>query len=52
MADFDGKRLVMEPRLKPKYKLAKLLEQCGLQAPVHSDAKLWDELSPEGQEII
>jgi hypothetical protein len=39
MADFDGKRLVMEPRLKPKYKLAKLLE-------------LWDELSPEGQEII
>jgi antitoxin ChpS len=48
----DGNHLVMEPRLKPKYKLAELLEQCDLQAPIHFDVKLWDELEPEGQEII
>jgi antitoxin ChpS len=48
----DGNRLVMEPRLKPKYKLADLLEQCDLDAPEHPDVKLWDELEPEGQEII
>jgi antitoxin ChpS len=48
----DGNRLVMEPRLKPKYKLTELLEQCDLNAPAHPDVKLWDELSPEGNEII
>ncbi len=48
----DGKRLVLEPRLKPKYKLAELLGQCDLEAPTHPDVKLWDALEPEGQEII
>jgi antitoxin ChpS len=48
----DGNRLVIEPRLKPKYKLAELLEQCDLDAPAHPDVKLWDELKPDGQEII
>jgi antitoxin ChpS len=48
----DGKRLVIEPRLKPKYRLAELLAQCDLEAPAHPDVKRWDELEPEGQEII
>ena len=48
----DGNRLVMEPRLKRKYKLAELLEQCDLDAPAHPDVKLWDNLESEGQEII
>jgi antitoxin ChpS len=48
----DGNRLVIEPRRKPKYSLAELLKECDLEAPAHPDMKLWDELEPEGQEII
>jgi antitoxin ChpS len=48
----DGNRLVLEPRPKPKYRLAELLAQCDLEAPAHLDVKLWDELEPQGQEII
>ncbi len=48
----EGNRLVMEPRLKPKYKLAELLGQCDLDAPAHPDVKLWDEHTPEANETI
>ena len=48
----DGNRLVVEPRVKPKYKLDQLLEQCDLDALANPDGEHWDKVEPEGQEII
>ncbi|MDE2445252.1 MAG: AbrB/MazE/SpoVT family DNA-binding domain-containing protein [Alphaproteobacteria bacterium] len=48
----DGDRLVIEPRRKPKYKLAELLEQCDLETPAHPEISEWDSHQPQGKEII
>ena len=45
----DGK-LIVEPRVKPKYTLGEIMAQCDLKAPVSREARKWDKLPPTGRE--
>lgn len=46
----DG-RLVIEPRPKPKYTLAALLEQCDASIPMNEEELAWQEMKPVGNEV-
>jgi len=43
-------RLVVEPRLKPRYTLAQLLAQCDETAPRDPELLEWDAAEPVGRE--
>jgi antitoxin ChpS len=46
----DG-RLIVEPRPRPRYTLAELMDQCDLSAPVTDESRLWLDAQPIGREI-
>jgi antitoxin ChpS len=44
-------RLIVEPHLRPRYRLAELMEQCDLSAPATEESRAWLEAEPVGREI-
>ncbi len=47
----DGDRLVVDPRVKPRYTLDELLAQCDPDAPVSDEDRAWLNLPPAGREL-
>jgi antitoxin ChpS len=47
----DGERLVIDPRVKPRYTLDELLAQCDAEAPVSDEDRSWIDLPPVGREL-
>jgi antitoxin ChpS len=47
----DG-RLIVEPHPRPRYRLAELIGQCDLSAPVSDESRAWLEAEPVGREIL
>jgi antitoxin ChpS len=47
----DGK-LIIEPKTKPRYKLAELMAQCDLSKPLSEDEQIWLNDSTTGREDI
>jgi antitoxin ChpS len=47
----DGK-LIIEPKTKPRYKLAELMAQCDLSKPLSEDEQTWLNDSTTGREDI
>jgi antitoxin ChpS len=48
----DGRRLVVEPRSRPKYTLAELVAQCDGNADPDAVAREWEAAEPVGREVI
>lgn len=48
----DNGRLIVEPRPKPRYRLADLVAQCDPNAPVTEEDRAWDEAGAAGREIL
>ena len=48
----EGGRLVMEPRERPRYKLAELLAQCDTKAPRSRKNRDWATSKAAGAELI
>jgi antitoxin ChpS len=47
----DG-RIIIEPKVKPRYTLAELMAQCGLDEPVSAEDQEWMTSPPVGHEEI
>lgn len=47
----DGK-LIIEPKTKPRYKLAELMAQCDLSQPLSEEDKEWLDDATAGHEDI
>lgn len=47
----DGK-LIIEPKTKPRYKLAELMAQCDLSQPLSTEEQIWLNDSIAGHEDI
>ncbi len=47
----DGDRLVVDPRVKPRYTLDELLAQCNPDAPLSDEDRAWLHLPPAGREL-
>jgi antitoxin ChpS len=47
----EGKRLVIQPRAKPRYTLDELLAQCNHAAPKAMKDRSWLNLAPAGREL-
>lgn len=47
----DGDRLVVDPRVKPRYTLDELLAQCDPDAPLSDEDRAWINLPPAGREL-
>jgi antitoxin ChpS len=45
-------RLIVEPHPRPRYRLAELMEQCDLSAPVSEESQAWLDAEPVGREIL
>jgi antitoxin ChpS len=47
----DG-RIVIEPKVKPRYTLAELMAQCDLDEPVTAEDRAWLAAPTVGREVI
>jgi antitoxin ChpS len=47
----DGDRLIVDPKVKPRYTLDELLAQCGPDAPLSDEDRAWIDLPPVGLEL-
>jgi len=47
----DGERLVVDPKIKPRYTLDELLAQCDAEALISDDDRDWIDLPPVGREL-
>ena len=47
----DG-RIVIEPKIRPRYKLEELLAQCDPDVPLSDDEKEWMDIQAVGNEKI
>jgi len=43
--------LILTPSIKKRYSLGDLLAQCDPNAPLSSEMKAWDQITPVGKEI-
>ena len=50
--DVENGRLVMEPKLRPKYSLDELLAQCDDTAALSSEDRDWINAKPAGNELL
>ena len=48
----DHGRLVVEPKLRPRYSLAELLAQCDASAEISEEDRAWLESTPVGSELL
>ena len=47
----EGDRLVVQPRIKPRYSLDELLSQCDPSVPFSDEDREWLETAPAGREL-
>ncbi len=47
----DG-RIIVEPKVRPRYTLAELLGQCDLDQPMTAEDREWLDAPPVGRETI
>jgi len=47
----DGERLVVDPKIKPRYTLDELLARCDAEALISDDDRDWIDLPPVGREL-
>jgi antitoxin ChpS len=47
----DG-RIIVEPKVKPRYTLGELLAQCDLDEPISAEDREWLDAMPVGREEI
>lgn len=47
----DGERLVIDPKVKPRYTLDELLAQCDPDAAPSEEDRRWVDLPPAGREL-
>ena len=47
----DG-RMIVVPKLKPRYTLAELLAQCDFDQPITDEDKDWLDAPPVGREVL
>ncbi|MGB9032410.1 MAG: hypothetical protein WCC27_19960 [Acidobacteriaceae bacterium] len=47
----DGERLVVDPKIKPRYTLDELLAKCDPDAPQTEEDRVWLELPAVGREL-
>jgi antitoxin ChpS len=47
----DGKRLIVDPNVKPHYTLDELLAQCDVNAPISDEDRAWLDIAPVGREL-
>ena len=47
----EGNRLVVQPKIKPKYTLEELLAQCDPNAEMTDEDRIWANLAPVGREL-
>jgi antitoxin ChpS len=45
-------RLIVEPKPRPHYTLAELMEKCDLSVPAGSEEQAWLEAEPVGREAL
>ncbi len=45
-------RIIVEPKVKPRYTLAELLAQCDLDQPMSAEDQEWLEAPPVGREDV
>jgi antitoxin ChpS len=50
--NLDGERLVIEPRMRPRYSLDELLAQCDPSADISDEEREWLDDKPVGRELI
>ena len=49
--EVDGERLVLDPKLKPRYTLEELLLQCDPDAPFTEEDRSWNDVPAVGREL-
>ena len=47
----DG-RMIVEPKVRPRYTLAELLAQCDFDQPMTDEEKEWLDAPPVGREVL
>jgi antitoxin ChpS len=47
----DGERLVVDPKIKPRYTLDELLAKCDPNAPLTEEDRVWLDLPAVGREL-
>ena len=47
----DG-RLIVEPKVRPRYALADLISQCDFEQPMTSEDREWLDSAPVGGEVL
>ena len=47
----DG-RMIVEPKLRPRYALAELLAQCDFDQPITTQEQDWLDSPPVGREVL
>lgn len=48
----DGERLVVDPKVKPRYTLAELLEASDYSQPLPPEDREWVDAPPAGRELL
>ena len=48
----EGGRLIVAPRIRPRYSLDELLAQCDQTAPADNGNRAWLEAKPVGNELL
>ncbi len=48
----EGGRLIVAPRIRPRYSLDELLAQCDQTAPADNGDRAWLEAKPVGNELL
>ena len=48
----EGGRLIVAPRIRPRYSLDELLAQCNQTAPADNGDRAWLEAKPVGNELL
>jgi antitoxin ChpS len=45
-------RLIVEPKVRPRYTMAELLAQCDFNQPMMAEDREWLDAAPVGREVV